>query len=57
MGDTYTRLKIYGPNGMREVEALADAGATYTKIPKEVAESVGLALEYETEQDDEHPLI
>lgn len=49
MGDTYARLKIHGPKGVREVEALVDTGATYTKIPRELAESVGLSLEYKTE--------
>jgi len=49
MGETYTGLKIFGPKGSRELEALVDTGATYTKIPREVAEYVGLDLAYETE--------
>lgn len=49
MGVTVARLKIYGPQNVRELEALVDTGATYTKIPKQVAESVGLPVEYETE--------
>lgn len=49
MGEVSVRLKIYGPTATRELEALVDTGATYTKIPKAVAEGVGLQLEYETE--------
>jgi len=49
MGEVSVRLKIHGPAGTRELEALVDTGATYTKIPKAVAEGVGLPLEYETE--------
>ncbi|MEW6214065.1 MAG: aspartyl protease family protein [Nitrospirota bacterium] len=49
MGETFVRLRIYGPKGVRELDTLVDTGATYTKIPKEVAEDIGLQLEYETE--------
>lgn len=50
MGETRARLKIYGPDGKAiELEALVDSGATFTKVPKEMADSLGLKSRYETE--------
>jgi len=50
MGETRARLKVYGPDGKAvELEALVDTGATFTKVPKEVADSLGLKARYETE--------
>jgi len=50
MGETRARLKIYGPDAKAiELEALADSGATFTKVPKEMADSLGLRVRYETE--------
>jgi len=50
MGETRARLKIYGPDGKAiELEALVDSGATFTKVPKEIADSLGLKARYETE--------
>jgi len=50
MGETRARLKVYGPDGKAiELEALVDSGATFTKVPKEVADSLGLKAQYETE--------
>ncbi len=49
MGEVSVHLKIHGPAATQELEAPVDTGATYTKIPKAVAEGVGLQLEYETE--------
>ena len=50
MGETRARLKVYGPDGKAvKLEALVDTGATFTKVPKEVADSLGLKAQYETE--------
>ena len=49
MGETRTRLKIYGSDGNAiELEALVDSGATFTKVPKEMAHSLGLKSRYGT---------
>ena len=50
MGETRARLKVYGSDGKAiELEALVDSGATFTKVPKEMADSLGLKAQYETE--------
>jgi len=50
MGETRARLKVYGSDGKAiELEALVDSGATFTKVPKEMADSLGLKSRYETE--------
>jgi len=50
MGETRARLKIYGPHGKAiELGALVDSGATFTKVPKEMAHSLGLRARYERE--------
>jgi len=50
MGETRARLKIYGTDGKAiELEALVDNGATFTNVPKEMADSLGLKAQYETE--------
>ena len=49
MGETRARLKVYGPDGKAvKLEALVDTGATFTKVPKEVADSLGLKFRYGT---------
>ncbi len=48
MGETIVLLKIYGSAGSVEVETLVDTGATFTKIPRSVADQVGLEVKYET---------
>ncbi|MBI4199637.1 MAG: retroviral-like aspartic protease family protein [Chloroflexi bacterium] len=48
MGQTLVVLRIHGPFGSAEVEALADTGATFTKVPRRVAEQTGLQAQYET---------
>ena len=49
MGETRTRLKVYGSYGKAvELEALVDPGATFTKVPKEMADSLGLKFRYGT---------
>jgi predicted aspartyl protease len=42
--DTYAKLKIYGPNGVEELNGLVDTGATFTKIPLDVGEKLGLRV-------------
>lgn len=42
MGETYTKLKVYGPKGVEELMSLVDTGATFTKVPLKVGESLGL---------------
>lgn len=50
MGEVYATMKVYGRNGQtKEFSALVDTGATFSKIPKRVAEELGLELERETE--------
>lgn len=50
MGETRTRLKVYGLNGkVAELEALVDTGATFTKIPETVARGLELEAKYEKE--------
>jgi len=44
------QLKIYGSDGKAiEFEALVDTGATFTKVPREKADLLGLKVRYETE--------
>jgi len=50
MGETRIRFKIYGADGqVAELEAIADTGATFSKIPKSIADRLGLQAKYETE--------
>ena len=49
MGDVLVRFRIHGPKGSYELEGIADTGATFTKVPKEVAELVGIERRYEVE--------
>lgn len=42
MGETFTSIKIFGPGGSAELTSMVDTGATFTKIPKSVAEKVGI---------------
>ena len=44
MGDTYAKLKIYGPNGVEELSGLVDTGATFTKIPLPIGDKLGLKV-------------
>lgn len=44
MGDVYARVKVYGPRATRELQALVDTGATFTKIPRAVVEEIGIVL-------------
>lgn len=48
MGEATVLLKIYGPAGFAEVETLVDTGATFTKIPRRMADEIGLEVKYET---------
>ena len=49
MGETIVSLAIHGPQGFREVDALVDTGATFTKIPVTVADGLGLVATHEVE--------
>ena len=42
MGETFTSIKIFGPGGSAALTSMVDTGATFTKIPKSVAEKVGI---------------
>lgn len=48
MGQTNVLLKIYGSAGSAEVETPVDTGATFTKIPRNIVDEIGLELKYET---------
>jgi aspartyl protease family protein len=50
MGETRTLFKVYGANGqVAESEAVVDTGATFSKIPRSIANKLGLEAKYETE--------
>jgi predicted aspartyl protease len=42
VGETFTSIKIFGPGGSAELTSMVYTGATFTKIPKSVAEKVGI---------------
>lgn len=48
MGQTVVSLTIHGPTGSRTLEGLADTAATFTKVPRLLAEALGLRASYET---------
>ena len=43
MGDTYARMTVHVPPGIDSVDAIVDAGATFTKISGRTARRVGLS--------------
>ena len=47
MGQTLVTCTVYGPAGSQSIEGLADTAATFTKVPRALAEQVGLAAVYE----------
>lgn len=47
MGETRVTFRIYGPKGFVDLEALADTGVNFTKIPESVAKRLGLEAEEE----------
>ena len=47
-GETTVLMKIYGSAGSAEVETLVDTGATFTKIPRNMVDEIGLEVKYET---------
>lgn len=50
MGSVIVKLKVYGPEGrFVELDAIVDAGATFTKIPRSMARELGLDARYEVE--------
>jgi len=42
LGETITRVRVYGPDGTSELEALVDTGATFTKISRSIASRIGV---------------
>ena len=48
MGETYVDLILHGPSGARTVTCLADTAATFTKVPREAIEAIGLQAIHET---------
>ena len=50
MGHVYVKVKLGDPlrQRVKEVKMLADTGATYPCIPRELAEELGLRLEFKT---------
>ena len=49
MGETIVTLTLHGPRGSRQVDGIADTAATFTKIPRETAEAIGLESSFETQ--------
>jgi hypothetical protein len=49
LGETSTKLKLFGARGSVEIEAWVDTGATFMKISKSHVEKVGIETKYETE--------
>lgn len=47
MGETKVSFKIYGPDDQVELEAIADTGATFAKIPESTASRLKLKADYE----------
>ncbi|GAB6943597.1 retroviral-like aspartic protease family protein [Vulcanisaeta sp. JCM 14467] len=43
MGHVYVDVEVVGSKGVGRFRALVDAGATYTVIPRKVAEELGVA--------------
>src|SRR5712671_2703096 len=43
MGITYIEGTVTGPAGVRKLEFLVDSGATYTLLPYDVWQAIGLA--------------
>ncbi len=42
VGETFAKLRLYGSIGKAELEALADTGATFTKLPRSLALRLGI---------------
>ena len=42
MGEVLTNVRFFGPRGSVELTSLVDTGATFTKVPRSVAEEVGM---------------
>lgn len=49
MGEVVARIRVQGPKGSADLEALVDTGATFTKIPVRLASKLGLEAKYETQ--------
>ena len=49
MGQTIVTMRIHGPRGTADVEALADTGATFSKVPRSTIDAVGIEPQYESD--------
>lgn len=49
MGETRVKIRVFGQKGTKDVEAIVDTGATFSKIPIAIAEEIDLEARYETE--------
>ena len=48
MGRTIINMRVHGPVDSADVEALADTGSTFTKVPRSVIEKIGVEPAYES---------
>ena len=48
VGETRVKVKVYGNSGSREIDALVDTGATFTKIQASIATEIGIEPKYDT---------
>ncbi len=48
MGERRAIVKVYGSSGWKEIDALVDTGATFTKIQASVAQEIGIEPKYDT---------
>ena len=48
MGQVLVNLRMHGPNGSANVEALVDTGATFSKVPRSTIEAIGAEPALET---------
>jgi len=49
MGETRIRFRVYNGERFVELEGIVDTGATFTKIPKAAASTIGLQAKYRAE--------
>ena len=49
MGQAIVTMRIHGPSGSADVEALADTGATFSKVPRSTIDAVGIEPQYESD--------
>lgn len=49
MGIVFTKVKIYGTRGQKELDLMIDTGATFTKLPLSLADEIGIEWKDEVE--------